>query len=59
MNRPGRPKIDQTDESVSVSLTLPAREYDRVFAEAQRERVSIAEVLRRRLLKSDHQDRDD
>lgn len=53
VKRPGRPRIDPDDDSVSINVTLPSRQYDQVYAEAQRERVSIAEAVRRRLAKSD------
>lgn len=58
LKRIGRPRVDPDDQSVPVSLTLPARQYDQVFADAQRDRVSLAEAIRRRLAKSDD-DRDD
>lgn len=53
MKRPGRPRIDPEDDSVSVNVTLPARQYDQVYADAQRDHVSVAEVIRRRLKKAD------
>jgi len=45
----GRPPLDDDDESVGVFVSLPSREYDAVCEQAQRERVTVPEVLRRSL----------
>jgi hypothetical protein len=44
---PGRPRLDDDDASVKVQLTLTARDYDRTYATAQRERVTVQDVIRR------------
>jgi hypothetical protein len=49
IRRPGRPALDPDDRSVTVTLRLPSKAYDRVMAHAQQERVTIAELIRRRL----------
>lgn len=43
----GRPRIDDTDESVQVTVTLPARDYDRMARQAIREQISLPAVIRR------------
>jgi hypothetical protein len=45
--RPGRPPLDDNDESVGVHVRLPSREYDAVYEKARRERVTVPEVIRR------------
>jgi hypothetical protein len=47
--RPGRPPLDDTDESVHVSLTLTAKQFDRFCQDARREEISVAEAIRREL----------
>jgi hypothetical protein len=49
MKRPGRPRIAPDDHSVKVCVTLPARQYDRMYLDAKRNEVSIAEAIRRHL----------
>jgi hypothetical protein len=51
MNEPrrGRPPLDDGDPSVKVCVSLPSRQYDDVYERAQRERVSVPEVIRRAL----------
>jgi hypothetical protein len=44
---PGRPRVDDTDESVPVHLTLPARQYDEIYQRASAGRVSVQEQIRR------------
>ena len=53
---PGRPRVDEKDDSVRVCLTLSQRDYDRAYVEAQRAGVSIPEVLRRQLVRRDSED---
>lgn len=48
--RRGRPPLDPDDPSINVHFRLPAKQYDAAFAEAQRERVSLAEHFRRKVL---------
>jgi hypothetical protein len=46
MRRPGRPPLDDTDDSVGVHVTMTGRDYDALYARAQRERVTIPELVR-------------
>jgi hypothetical protein len=45
----GRPPLDATDPSVRVGLSLPAKQFDALCAEAQRAAVSVPEMIRRLL----------
>lgn len=47
--RKGRPTLDPHDTSASVCLVLPSKQFDQLDAEARRERVSLPELIRRRL----------
>jgi len=47
--RPGRPPLDSRHASVNVTFRLPAHHYDRVIRQALRERVTVADVIRRGL----------
>jgi hypothetical protein len=47
--RPGRPPLADDDPSVPVHLKLPSREYDEAYRRAQREGVSVPEIIRREL----------
>jgi hypothetical protein len=47
--RTGRPPIADDDPSTSVHVRLPSRQYDEVYRQAQLERVSIPEIIRRSL----------
>jgi len=52
----GRPRVDPDDQSVSVHLRLPARDYDDLYRRASGARdgkVSVPEYIRRRLLEDD------
>jgi hypothetical protein len=49
MKQTGRPRIDPDDYSVSVSVSLPSRQYDQFYRQARRDDISIAEVIRRHL----------
>ena len=55
--RNGRPPLDDHDTSVRVSVRLPSRQYDDLCARAQRDRVQLSDVLRRRI--TDYDDDDD
>jgi hypothetical protein len=44
---PGRPPLDDDDESVPVSTRMPTRQYNDLYERAQAARVSVAEQLRR------------
>ena len=59
--RIGRPPLDPDSPSVRVSLSVPARQYDELYAKAQRERVSVPELMRRSFMrrKLDSSDDDD
>lgn len=46
-SRRGRPALREGEPSTSVNVRLPASDYDRVYAQARAERVSVPEVLRR------------
>jgi hypothetical protein len=49
MKRTGRPRVDADDESINVHLQLPARQYDRLYQQAERDQISIPELIRRKL----------
>jgi hypothetical protein len=49
MKRSGRPRVDDDDDSVQVCVTLPARQYDYLCEQAQKDRASVPEVIRRQL----------
>jgi hypothetical protein len=57
MKRPGRPPLDAEDPSVDVHLRLPAKQYDEAFERAQRERVTVPELIRRALQERKESDR--
>jgi hypothetical protein len=46
---PGRPPLDAKDPSVKVCVTVPAHAYDRIYARAQQDRVTVPELIRRAL----------
>ena len=48
--KPGRPRVDPRYRSVPVCVTVPANQYDALYVRAQRERVSVPEVIRRWLV---------
>jgi hypothetical protein len=45
----GRPRVEDADDTVRVEVTLPAYQYDYLYATARRTEVSVPEVIRRRL----------
>lgn len=47
--RRGRPRLDEDEESVSVSVRMTSSAYDSLYERAQRERTTIAELVRREL----------
>jgi hypothetical protein len=49
MGRPrrGRPPLSDGEPSESVHIRLPASLYDRAFAAASQDRISIPELIRR------------
>jgi len=49
--KPGRKPLDPNDPSKMVCLKMPSRQYDQLYAQAQRERITIGDVIRRELAK--------
>jgi hypothetical protein len=47
--RMGRPPLDARHPSVVLSLRVPATRYDELYRAAQRDRVTMAEYVRRSL----------
>ena len=47
--RTGRPPLDATDDTVEMCLSLPAKRYDALYAQARAQRVSVPELVRRML----------
>jgi hypothetical protein len=45
----GRPPLDADDPSVDVHVRMPSKQYDDTFLRAQRDRVSVPEIIRRDL----------
>lgn len=45
----GRPKVQAGDVSVPVHLKLPSRQYDAYDKAARDQRISIPELIRRKL----------
>ena len=54
--RPGRPPLDPHDPSVPVAVRLPSRQYDDLLQRAQRERSTVADLIRRSLQPRDDDD---
>jgi hypothetical protein len=52
MRRTGRPPLAPDDATIEVTVRLPAKRYDALYAQARAERVSVSELMRR-LLKGD------
>jgi len=46
---PGRPRVDPTDKSVCLAVTVPAKQFDAYCEEARQRRCSLAEVVRKHL----------
>ena len=44
---PGRPPLDDDDDSVPVSTRMPSRQYDDLTQRAKDARVTVAEQVRR------------
>ena len=49
--RPGRPPLDPDDPSIKVTISLPAKHFDRYCADARKQDVSVPEAIRRALYK--------
>jgi hypothetical protein len=45
----GRPTVDPRERSVSVTVTLPAAQYDALCKKALHDQLSVPEVIRREL----------
>jgi hypothetical protein len=45
--RTGRPPLDPNDPSVEMTLSLPSKQYDRLYALARSQRVTVPELVRR------------
>lgn len=54
--RPGRPPLDDHNPSVQVSFRLPTPDYDHLIQRASRERVTVADVIRRAVRDADRDD---
>ncbi len=49
--RMGRPPLDEQDDpSTSVHVRMTAKSYDELYAEARQQRVTVPELIRRRVL---------
>lgn len=46
---PGRPPLDEDDPSEQICLSVPGKQFDELDARAQRDRVTIQEIIRRDL----------
>jgi len=51
MAKAGRKPLDANDPSVTICFLLPSREFAALDARAQRDQVSISELIRRELAK--------
>jgi hypothetical protein len=47
--RGGQPPLDPSSPSTSVHLRLPSVEYDALYAQASHERVTVPEIIRRKI----------
>lgn len=52
MKRTGRPRLDRTDDTAGVYVSMPARQLDEIHRRALREDVSVPEIIRRDLDKA-------
>jgi hypothetical protein len=50
--RTGRPPLDPNYPTIQLSLSLPSKRYDELYAQARAERMSMSEFVRR-LLRQD------
>lgn len=46
---PGRPPLDEDDPSVSVSVSMPSKQFDAICKRAQHEDESVPAIIRRDL----------
>jgi hypothetical protein len=56
--KPGRPPVDPTDRSVSLTLRLPSKAYDALCVRALKAHRSVAAEVRRVLVEREHRDRE-
>jgi len=56
---PGRPPLRRGDPSVSMHVRLPTSDYDRLEQRAQAARVTVPELVRRRLAGDDDEEGED
>lgn len=47
--KPGRPRIDPTDRTISFSVKLPSKQYDEIYAQSRRTRETMNAWIRRTL----------
>ena len=47
--RPGRPPLDPADAAVRLSVSLPAKAYDALYARATAKRLTVSECARQEL----------
>lgn len=47
--KPGRPRLDPNDESIAVHIKMPSREYNRLWDEAQTQRLAVGDLIRLKL----------
>lgn len=59
MKKRGRPPLDPSDRRAQVTVYLPSRELDTLCRKAQREDVSVSEVIRRKIRVSKLENRQD
>jgi hypothetical protein len=52
----GRPRLDRSDTSTKLSLTLPSRQYDELYTRAKQSGISVGEAIRRKLADDDRDD---
>ena len=46
----GRPRVGGKDSTTTrVSISIPSTQFDRFYQQAQQQRISVAEVIRRRV----------
>lgn len=51
--RPGRPPLSDDGPTKPVCFALSCEKYDRLYARARRERITVPELIRRALVRRD------
>lgn len=46
---PGRPRLEDDEESVSVSVRFPTSTYESLYQQAQKDRTTVSEVVRQQV----------